>query len=117
MKKIKPSDSFFAFANFPQRNIMHSSPMRKEGIKMKLDIRAFGLALGILWGASLIFFGLLAMAAPDYCSDFVRAIGSKYIGYAASFSGSIIGGIWGFIDAGIGGLILAWLYNKLARQN
>jgi len=82
---------------------------------MKLDVRAFGLSVGIIWGASLIIFGFLAMLAPNYCSDFVRAIGSKYIGYSASFPGSIIGGIWGFIDAGIGGLILAWLYNKLAR--
>lgn len=82
---------------------------------MKLNVKAFGLACGIIWGASLFCFGLLAMVAPGYCADFVHAIGSKYLGYNISFIGSIIGAVWGFIDAGIGGAILAWLYNKLAK--
>ena len=81
----------------------------------KLDIKAFGLAAGILWGASLIIMGIIAMGAPGYCGDFVAAVGSKYVGYNATILGSIIGGIWGFIDAGIAGLILAWLYNKFAK--
>jgi len=29
--------------------------------------------------------------------------------------GSIIVGIWGFLDAEIGGVVLAWLYNKIAK--
>ena len=81
----------------------------------KLDVKAFGLALGILWGASVLIMGIIAMGAPDYCGNFVAAMGTKYIGYKATILGSIIGGVWGFIDAGIGGLILAWLYNKLSK--
>ena len=52
-------------------------------------------------------------------SDWGRALqeimASLYIGYKPTFLGSIIGGIWGFVDAGIGGIVVAWLYNKLAK--
>jgi len=40
---------------------------------------------------------------------------SVYLGYTPTVLGSIIGGIWGFVDAGIGGLLLAWLYNKFLK--
>jgi hypothetical protein len=30
--------------------------------------------------------------------------------------GSLIGMVWGFIDAGIGGAVFAWLYNLLADK-
>ena len=82
---------------------------------MKLNVKAFGLALGIFWGASLVVMGIIAMAAPSYMDDFIRALGSKYIGYEATALGCLIGGTWGFADAGIAGIVLAWLYNKLAK--
>jgi len=83
---------------------------------MKLNVKAFGLSLGILWGASLIIMALVAMySANNYGAGFVSAVGTLYIGYKITIPGAIIGGIWGFIDAGIGGAILAWLYNKLAK--
>ena len=81
----------------------------------KLDTKAFGLAAGILWGVSLIVMGIIAIIAPGYGGGFVAIVSSMYIGYKATILGCFIGGIWGFIDAGIGGLILAWLYNKLAK--
>lgn len=81
---------------------------------MKLNARALGLSLGILWGAFLVLCGLLAMAAPDYCGRFVGFLGTKYLGYGASLPGAVIGGIWGFCDAGICGLLIAWLYNRFA---
>ena len=81
----------------------------------KLDVKAFGLAAGILWGTSLIIMGIVAKIAPRYGGGLVATVGSMYIGYEATILGCIIGGIWGFIDAGIGGVILAWLYNKFAK--
>ena len=38
-----------------------------------------------------------------------------YIGYKPTVLGSVLGGIWGFFDAGIGGVVVAWLYNMLAK--
>lgn len=81
---------------------------------MKLKVKALGLTLGIIWGSSLFIMGIVAMFF-NYGCGFVSALGSLYLGYEATILGSIIGAIWGFIDAGIGGVIIAWLYNKLAK--
>lgn len=82
---------------------------------MKLSVKALGLSLGILWAASLVIMGIVAILVPDYGLNFVNAVGTKYIGYAATAPGIIIGAVWGFVDAGIGGVVLAWLYNKFVK--
>jgi len=80
----------------------------------KLDIKAFGLTLGIVWGAAMFILGLMVMLF-DWGAAWLTLMSSLYIGYKATLLGSIIGGAWGFIDAGIGGLVIAWLYNKLQK--
>lgn len=45
----------------------------------------------------------------------VDAISSLYIGYGPSIVGAIIGAIWGFVDGYIAGVVIAWLYNKIAK--
>jgi len=76
---------------------------------------SFGLALGVLWGASV--FGMAAMNAYGfhYGLQFVQALGTVYIGYQVSYVGAIIGAIWAFVDATIGGILLAFLYNLFHR--
>ena len=81
---------------------------------MKLNVKAFGLALGIVWAIGAFMMGILAMTS-GYCAKFVEALGTVYIGYKATFPGSIAGCIWAFFDAGIGGVVIAWLYNKFAK--
>jgi len=88
--------------------------LTKGGVIVKLNIKAFGLSLGIIWGAGILIMAITAMLF-GYGDLFVKAIGSVYIGYKATILGSIIGAIWGFIDAGIGGVVIACLYNKLAK--
>lgn len=82
---------------------------------MKLNIKAFALTCGIVWG-----FGLFALTwwiiAFDGATHEVTLIGRLYRGYDISPVGSIVGFIYGFIDAGIGGAIMAWLYNTLAGR-
>lgn len=80
----------------------------------KLDIKAFGLTLGIVWSASVLIMGILAMTI-NYGISFVDALSKFYLGYDATLPGIILGAIWGFVDAGIGGVVVAWLYNKLAK--
>lgn len=82
---------------------------------MKLNVKAFALAAGIIWGAAVFIFGLWAMMYGPAASV-VAFMGDFYIGYSASLSGSAIGLVWGFVDMGIGGLIFAWLYNWLAGK-
>lgn len=81
----------------------------------KLSVKALALSMGIIWGAALIIMGIVAMLAPDYASGFVTAVGSLYVGYSATVGGIIIGAVWGFVDAAIGGALIAWLYNKFAK--
>jgi hypothetical protein len=78
--------------------------------KCKLSPLAFGLSLGVIWGASVLVMGLLAFYL-SYGTAFVNAMGVLYIGYESSIIGSLIGGLFGFIDAFVGGLLIAWLYN------
>lgn len=78
--------------------------------KCRLSPLAFGLSLGVVWGASVVIMGLLAHYFA-YGTAFVTAVGVVYAGYEPSIMGSLIGGLFGFIDALVGGVIIAWLYN------
>ncbi len=80
----------------------------------KVDVKALGLTLGIVWGAAMFLLGLMVMFF-NWGVAWVGLMSSLYIGYRATLLGSIIGGIWGFVDAGIAGVIIAWLYNKFAK--
>jgi hypothetical protein len=81
---------------------------------MRLDVKAFGLACGILW-AVVIFGATLWLMAFGFQGDLISQLDHFYFGYSLSFVGAIIGAVWAFIDGFIGGAILAWLYNKLAK--
>ena len=79
----------------------------------KLNAKALGLAMGILWGASVLLMGLMSL----FCSwslAFVEFMAPMYVGYDATILGALIGTLWAFVDAFVGGWLLAWLYNKLA---
>jgi hypothetical protein len=79
----------------------------------KCSPNALGVAIGILWAAYVFLCGITAMF--DWGTDLVDAISSLYIGYDASILGAIIGAIWGFVDGYIAGVVIAWLYNRLAK--
>lgn len=80
----------------------------------KINVKALGLSLGIVWAFCVLFCGLSSLLF-DFGTSFVVLFSSFYYGYAATFLGSIIGAVWGFVDAFIGGVLIAWLYNKLAK--
>lgn len=80
---------------------------------MKLDTNAFALACGLLWALGALVLGLLAM--NGYAQEIVALIGTGYLGYDATVLGAVIGAVWGFFDAFIGGWLLAALYNRLAK--
>ena len=82
---------------------------------MKIDVKAFALACGIIWGL-----GLFALTwwiiAFDGATYEVTLIGRLYRGYEISPLGSLYGLVWGFFDALIGGAVFAWLYNTIAMR-
>ncbi len=80
----------------------------------KLDVKALGLSCGIIWAGGMLLMGILNMVF-DWGDVFVAIMSSLYIGFKPTVPGIIIGAVWGFVDAGIAGVLVAWLYNKLAK--
>lgn len=80
----------------------------------KLNAKACGLAFGILWSAGVVIMGLLAMVGA-WAKPFVDVLSYMYVGYSVSIVGILIGAVWGFADAFIGGFLFAWLYNKFVK--
>jgi len=86
---------------------------------MKLEIRAAALTAGLLWGGLGLFgVGFLHMIWPGYGEAFLQFAASLYPGYNAGpgIGQLLLGTVYGFVDGAIIGAILAWLYNRLARQ-
>jgi len=78
--------------------------------EMKLNVKAFALTCALVWGIGL-FILTWWIIAFDGTTGEVSFIGHVYRGYNISPLGSVIGLVWGFADALIGGAIFAWLYN------
>ena len=83
---------------------------------MKLNVRAFALTCGLLWG-----FGLLIVTwwiiLIEGSSETVTFIGRVYLGYTFTPLGSLYGFIWALVDGWIGGAIFAWVYNKIVGKH
>jgi hypothetical protein len=83
---------------------------------MKLKPVALGTSLGILWGGAL-FVTTWMCNFSGYGRAFLDGTaGSLYPGYTISPLGSFLGLGYGFIDMFIGGLLVGWIYNKIAGE-
>lgn len=80
---------------------------------MRLNLKAFALACGIVWGLA-VWLATWWLLVFGFQGQMISNLDHFYFGYSYSYLGGVIGGIWGFVDGGIGGLVFAWLYNKLA---
>jgi len=79
---------------------------------MKLDVKAFALACGLIWGIGLFVLTWWIIAFEGQTGQ-PTTIGLVYRGYAISAVGSLFGLVWAFFDGLIGGAIFAWLYNTI----
>ena len=86
---------------------------------MKLSVKAFAVSAGIIWGLALFMVITLNMITDSYGAVFLTVVGSIYPGYhpGTGISSIIVGALYGFVDAGIAGLIFAWLYNLFAKES
>jgi hypothetical protein len=80
---------------------------------MKLNIKAFAMAFGLIWAASILFAGVANLIWPGYGAAFLQLPGSIYPGYhpGTGFGSVIVGTLYGVVDGGAGGACFAWLYN------
>jgi hypothetical protein len=84
---------------------------------MKLKPMALGIAIGILWGVSILLTTLLSHYT-GYGKLFLEALPqSIYPGYSITLGGGIIGLLYGFIDGFVGGAIIGWIYNKVNSKS
>jgi len=80
-----------------------------------LNIKAFALTCGLVWGLGLFCLTWWVIAFEGSTGD-VTLIGHIYRGYTVSPTGSVVGLVWGFFDGLVGGAVFAWLYNVLAGR-
>jgi hypothetical protein len=76
----------------------------------KLSMLGLGIALGLTWAISTLILGLIAWHW-GYGMEFVKVMGSMYMGFKPTLLGSIFGGLYGFVDGFIGGILIAFFYN------
>jgi hypothetical protein len=80
---------------------------------MKLNVKAFALTSGILWGGA-VWFATLWLLFRGYEGSMIRQLDHFYMGYSFSVVGAFVGLAYGFVDGAIGGALFAWIYNKIA---
>ena len=82
---------------------------------MKLNVKAFALTCGLLWGLGVCLLTWWIMAFDGPTGE-ATLLGRVYRGYNITPLGSVIGLAWALADGLIGGAIFAWLYNLFARR-
>ncbi len=82
---------------------------------MKFNIKSFALTCGLWWGCGVFFIAWWLMFLEESGADPIL-ISRLYPGFSISPMGSVIGLVWGFFDAAIGGAIFAWLYNFFSAR-
>ncbi len=84
---------------------------------MKLDIKGMAITLGLVWGAAVLLVGIANLIWPNYGQAFLELVASIYPGYTAGAGVGqlIVGTLYGLVDGAVGGAVIAWLYNLLAR--
>jgi len=80
----------------------------------KISIKGLAIALGTAWALCILVAGWSGIFG--WSTEFIDVMASVYIGYQASFTGGIIGALWGFIDGAIGGAVIAFVYNAVTKD-
>jgi len=84
---------------------------------MRLNITAFSLTTGLIWGGAILMVAVANLVWPGYGRAFLDLAASIYPGYHPGTAGAVItGSLYGLVDGAIGGALFAWLYNLIARR-
>jgi hypothetical protein len=83
---------------------------------MRLSVKGLALATGVVWAAGILLVGIVNLISPSYGVAFLQLTSSIYPGFHNShhFLDVLVGTIYGLVDGGIGGAVLALLYNCFA---
>jgi hypothetical protein len=81
---------------------------------MKLDLRALGIATGLILGLAL-FAATMRNVLWARGGDHLNLLSGFIPGYSTSVGGAFAGLVGLFVLGFIGAWVLGWVYNKLAR--
>tara|TARA_B100001996_G_scaffold377094_1_gene359225 strand:- start:388 stop:627 length:240 start_codon:yes stop_codon:yes gene_type:complete len=79
-----------------------------------MSIRSLALSLAVT-GSLTMFLLTWWLIFNGYSEGPKTLVERVYIGFSFTPLGSLIGAFYGFIDFGIAGLIVGWLYNKFKK--
>lgn len=85
-----------------------------------LNAKVLGLALGLLCGLAIFiatnWLVIKGGGRPGQpVGPHLRLLSQYFLGYTVSFLGSFIGFAYAFAVGTIGGTLIGWIYNKVAR--
>ena len=81
-----------------------------------MSVRSVALTMAI-FGAGTMFMLAWWLILTGNAEGPTTLFERIYIGYSFTPLGSVIGAVWGFVDWGIAGVIFAWLYNLINKNN
>lgn len=83
---------------------------------MRLNGRAWGIAMGLLFGGGLfVATNFLVLKGGANVGRHLRLLSVFFPGYSVTFVGSIIGFIYGFVVGYAIGRLIGSVYNRLGR--
>ena len=85
---------------------------------MTLNVRAFTIAVTVIWMGTVLLCGLVNLIWNDYGSAFLQLTASIYPGYDGlpSLWSVIVGTLYAAVDGAFGGLVFVLVYNRLASN-
>ena len=83
---------------------------------MRLSVKGMAWAGALVWGGGVFVAALANYFRAGYALSFLNVVDSIYPGYhAATGLGSVFTGTgYALLDGGVGGALVAWLYNQLS---
>lgn len=79
-----------------------------------LNSKVMGLVLGLLTGTFILLVTLFLSYAPNSNESF-QLLQKIFFGYEISFSGSIVGFVYGFALGSLAGSLMGYIYNFFVR--
>ena len=81
-----------------------------------LNAKVFAFTLGLLGGLFIFLItNWLVLKGGTRVGPHLSLLSQYFIGYRVSFLGSLIGFAYGFALGTIGGALIGWIYNKIAK--
>jgi len=81
-------------------------------------VKAMTITVALMWSAAMLLTGIASLVWNGYAQAFLDVVASVYRGYNATstLGDVIVGALYALLDGAVGGLVLAWLYNRLATH-